>query len=104
MKRGVRIALVLIGMVITGWLLSAVAGQPVGAWQSPLSPPYTPLPWRPTPAVEPTPTERPTPGPEPGPAETTATPPVVLDAPMARLCPAVTPAPVRVLRWTWRAE
>ena len=66
---------------------------------SPVSPPYTPLPWRPTPAVEPTPTERPTPGPE-----ATATPPVVLDAPMARLCPAVTPAPVRVLRWTWRAE
>ena len=45
----------------------------------------------------------PTPGPEPWP-EATATPPVVLDAPMARLCPAVTPAPVRVLRWTWRAE
>lgn len=85
-------------------VLLGVAGPPVGALESPLSPVYTPLPFRPTPhLLVVTPTERPTPGPEPWP-EATATPPVVLDAPMARLCPAVTPAPVRVLRWTWRAE
>ena len=78
---------------------------PAGARLSPVSPPYTPLPFRPTPhrlVVSPTPTERPTPGPEPWP-EATATPPVVLDAPLSRWFPAVTPAPVRVLRWVWRA-
>ena len=98
-------ALIVIGLLASLLLAVLPIFLPFTQWQplSPLSPPCTPLPYRPTPAVEPTPTERPTPGPEPWP-EATATPPVVLDAPMARLCPAVTPAPVRVLRWTWRAE
>lgn len=83
--------------------LLGVARPPVGALESPLSPVYTPLPIRPTTHLHvlPTPTERPTPWPEP---VITAGAPVVLDAPMARLYPAVTPAPIRVLRWTWRAE
>lgn len=84
--------------------LLGVARPPVGALESPLSPVYTPLPFRPTPHLHvlPTPTERPTPGPEPW-SEATATPPVI-DAPLVWRCPAATPAPVRVLRWSWRAE
>ena len=99
-----------VGGLLLLWLalaaLLGAAGPPVSALESPLSPVYTPLPFRPTPhllVVTPTPTERPTPGPEPWP-EATVVAPVVLDAPMARLCPAATPAPVRVLRWSWRAE
>ena len=99
--------LIVVGLV-SGLLLAAltVALPFTTAFYSPLSPVYTPLPFRPTPhllVVPPTPTERPTPGPEPWP-EATVVAPVVLDAPMARLCPAATPAPVRVLRWSWRAE
>ena len=97
-----------VGGLLLLWLalaaLLGAAGPPVSALESPLSPVYTPLPFRPTPhllVVTPTPTERPTPGPEPA---IIASAPVVLDAPMARLCQAVTPAPVRVLRWLWRAE
>lgn len=100
----------IVGGLLLLWLVLAallgVAGPPVGALESPLSPVYTPLPFRPTPqlyVVSPTPTERPTPGPEPWP-EATVVAPVVLDAPMSRLFPAATPAPARVLRWSWRAE
>ena len=100
-----------VGGLLLLWLalaaLLGAVGSPVGALESPLSPVYTPLPFRPTPhllVVTPTPTERPTPGPELWSAEATVVAPVVLDAPMARLCPAATPAPVRVLRWSWRAE
>lgn len=95
----------LLGLVVLAVIASLAPRLSAQALQSPVSPPYTPLPFRPTPhllVVSPTPTERPTPGPEPWPAATAT--PVVLDAPMARLCPAVTPAPVRVLRWLWRAE
>ena len=100
-----KLSCIVVGLLALATLLG-VAGPPVSALESPLSPVYTPLPFRPTPhllVVPPTPTERPTPGPEPWP-EATVVAPVVLNAPMARLCPAATPAPVRVRRWLWRAE
>lgn len=85
----VKLGWLLLGLVVLAVIASLTPRLSAQALQSPLSPPCTPLPWRPTPAV-PTPTAM-------------SGTPALIDAPLRTVRQAVK-VKVTKVRWSYQAK